>query len=85
MFRVRRVLDDVLPINRAAIAQVRQILAEQFDELPDHDLDSLEEKLRNPFPFGFRPVLFVAEGARRDRTRTLGVYAHRFWKGLLGV
>ena len=32
MFRIRRIHDDVLPVNQAAIREVQQIFAEQFPD-----------------------------------------------------
>jgi acetoin utilization deacetylase AcuC-like enzyme/GNAT superfamily N-acetyltransferase len=68
MFRVRRIHDDVLPVNRAAIREVQQILAEQFAGLSANEIAKLPERLRHPGK-PWSPVLFVAENARR---RVLG-------------
>jgi acetoin utilization deacetylase AcuC-like enzyme len=65
MFRIRRVYDTVLPINRSALEQVKEILAEQFDELPSREIETLEEKIRNPFSQRLVSVLAVAENRRR--------------------
>jgi len=64
MFRIRRIHDDVLPRNRSAIREVQQILVAQFPGAPASDASSLPEKLRNPFPYAFRSILFVAENAK---------------------
>jgi len=64
VFRIRRIHDDTLPVNREAIRQVKQILKEQFAEAPKRDVDGLIQKLRDPFAQGLRAVLHVAE--RRD-------------------
>ncbi len=65
MFRIRRVLDDVLPVNRAAIAAAREILAAQIPGVPRGDVEGLAERLRTPGPGDFRPLLYVAENIRR--------------------
>jgi len=64
MFRIRRIYDDVLPINQAAIQEVRQIFHKQFPLAASSDIDELAEKLRNPFRQQFRTVLYVAENSR---------------------
>jgi GNAT superfamily N-acetyltransferase len=64
MFSIRRIYDDVLPVNRAAIADVQQILSEQFSGVRRSEIEELSKKLRDPFQHGFRMVLYVAENAR---------------------
>ena len=64
MFRIRRIHDDSLPVNREAIRQVQAILKEQFDKPPQRDIDGLIQNLRDPFLQRFRAVLHVAD--RRD-------------------
>jgi GNAT superfamily N-acetyltransferase len=61
VFRVRRVYDDVLPRDRHALAQVREILRAQFPGAPQADVETLAERLRNPFRYRFRTLLFVAD------------------------
>jgi len=63
VFRIRRIYDDVLPINRAAIRSVATIFREHFSAAPQ-DIEQLAERLRNPFMKRFRTVLYVAENAR---------------------
>lgn len=87
----------MLPSNRAAITQVQRIFREQFAGAPVEDIDSLVEKLRNPFKKRFRTILYVAEDGRMIgalrlptlvvqeggyRTRTLGTNARMFFEGL---
>jgi hypothetical protein len=64
MFRIRRVYDNVTPINKEAIAQVQDILRAQFPGLSKRDIARLPEQLRNPLKYRFRSILFVAEGVR---------------------
>ena len=61
MFRIRRIDDDVLPVNKEAIRQVQEILRARFQAVRPEDVDQLAEKLRNPFKQRFRTILFVAE------------------------
>jgi len=64
MFRIRRIYDDLLPIDRSAIAQVQNILREQFPLLSKEKVNKLPDQLRNPFKYRFRSILFVAEGIK---------------------
>ncbi len=65
MFRIRRIHDDVLPVNRQAIHQVQEILRARFSAVRPEDIDQLADKLRNPFKQRFRTILFVAERSGR--------------------
>ena len=69
MFRMRRVYDDVLPINREIIKQVQEILRTQFSGVSEDEIALIGEKLRNPLKHRFRTILLVAENLRR---RVLG-------------
>ncbi len=64
MFGIRRIYDDLLPINRAAIREVQHILRVQFPDLSKKDIDKLPEQLRNPLKYRFRSILYVAEAQR---------------------
>ena len=64
MIRIRRIYDDVLPINRDTIRQVQEILRTRFSEVAEEEIAGLGEKLRNPFKQRFRSILFVAESLR---------------------
>ena len=68
MFRIRRVYDDLLPANRETLRQVKQILTTQIHGLDLREIDSLGERLRDPFKQQFRSIFFVAE--RHPRTVT---------------
>ena len=61
MFRIRRIHDTVVPVNRTAVDEVRLIFKDQFPDAPVSDVETLPEKLRNPFKQRFRTVLYVAE------------------------
>lgn len=62
MFRIRRIYDDVVPVNKSAIAQVQEILRTQFSfSSESEEIEKLPEKLRNPLKHGFRSILFVAD------------------------
>ncbi|MFO8085237.1 MAG: GNAT family N-acetyltransferase [Desulfobacterales bacterium] len=64
MLRIRRVYDDVLPINKEIIAQVKDILRSRFSNVSETEINSIGEKLRNPFKQRFRTLLLVAETMR---------------------
>ena len=64
MFRIRRIYDDVLPTNQVAIGEVKRIFVEQFPAARRDDIETINEKLRNPFLQRFRTVLYVAENGR---------------------
>ena len=64
MFSIRRIYDDVLPVNQQAIRQAQEIFREYFTAVHPEEIEGLVEKLRNPFKQRFRSVLFVAERQR---------------------
>jgi acetoin utilization deacetylase AcuC-like enzyme/GNAT superfamily N-acetyltransferase len=64
MFRIRRVFDNLLPVDRAAIGQVQNILRSQFPDVTKEDIAGLPEQLHNPFKYRFRFILFVAEDSK---------------------
>jgi hypothetical protein len=61
MFRIRRIHDDTLPINREALAQVQEILRRQFKGLSAEEIDRLPAKLKDGKREKFRPILKVAD------------------------
>lgn len=68
MFRIRRIYDDVLPVNQTALEGVRRIFDSQFPDAPPSDIEHLADRLRNPFKKRFRTILSVAENARHHVT-----------------
>lgn len=69
MFRIRRIYDDVLPVNKEAIRQVQELFRQNFSAVRPEEAEGLAEKLRNPFKQQYRSVLYVAE---RRRTQVIG-------------
>ncbi|NQU73708.1 MAG: histone deacetylase family protein [Candidatus Omnitrophica bacterium] len=61
MFRIRRIYDDSISINKEAIAQIQEILKTQFYELPEKDIAKVPDQLKNPQKYGYRSILFVAD------------------------
>ncbi len=66
MFRIRRIYDDILGIDRKQIERVQVILREQFPLVPEKDVQMLPDMLRNPLKYRFRPILFVAEDVHKN-------------------
>jgi len=64
MLRIRRIYDDALPINREELCQVKEILRTRFSAADEVEIESISEKLRNPFKQRFRTILFVAESVK---------------------
>ncbi|MGD9899651.1 MAG: GNAT family N-acetyltransferase [Calditrichaceae bacterium] len=64
MFRIRRIYDDLIPIDRIAIAQVQAILRSQFPAIKEDEIIKLPEKLHNPLKYRFRSILFVADDVK---------------------
>ncbi len=74
MFRIRRIYDDGVPVNKAAIEEVQNILRTQFSALSEEEITTLPERLRNPLKYRFRSVLFVAD----DQQGHVKGFAHLF-------
>ncbi len=64
MFRIRQILDPIVPGNKTAIKQVQKILREQFNLLAEEDIEKIPDQLADPMKYRFRTFLFVAEGAK---------------------
>lgn len=64
MLRIRRIYDDVLPVNKQILAQVKDILRSRFTGIKESEIELIGEKLRNPFKHRFRTLFFVAETLR---------------------
>ncbi len=75
VFRIRRIFDDVLPIDREEIAHVQGILRSQFTGVREKDIESLPAKLRNPLKYKFRHILLVADDLQR-RVRGFALISH---------
>ncbi|MCA9186667.1 MAG: GNAT family N-acetyltransferase, partial [Planctomycetales bacterium] len=66
MFRIRRIYDNILPINRVALQEVTRIFVEQFPSAPKDDVERLPESLQNPFRKRFRTIVYVAENTKHQ-------------------
>jgi acetoin utilization deacetylase AcuC-like enzyme/GNAT superfamily N-acetyltransferase len=67
VFRIRRIHDDLLPANAAALAQVQALMRVQFPDLGAAHIDALPDQLRDPMAYRLRTVVFVAERAHAVR------------------
>lgn len=76
MFRIRRIYDTSLPVNRQAIAQVQQILRDQFPQLDKQDIRKLPEQLTNPLKYRFRSILSIAEDDKGETVRGFALLLH---------
>lgn len=61
MFRIRRIYDDVLPVDQDAIRQVQEILPAAIPGVPRAEIEQIPERLRNPFCQRFFTRLLAAE------------------------
>lgn len=61
MFRIRRIFDNAITLDREAITQVQEILKKQFKTLDDIEIDRLVLQLKNPLKYRFKTVLFIAD------------------------
>jgi acetoin utilization deacetylase AcuC-like enzyme/GNAT superfamily N-acetyltransferase len=64
VFRIRRIHDDNIPIDKEAIAHVQNILRTQFSEISEKEISKLPEQLRNPLKYRFRSTILVADDLR---------------------
>jgi acetoin utilization deacetylase AcuC-like enzyme/GNAT superfamily N-acetyltransferase len=75
MLRIRRIYDELIPINREALRQVKDILRTRFSGVRDAEIEDIGYQLSNPFKQRFRSVLYVAEDMR-NRLRGFALLLH---------
>ena len=75
MFRIRRIHDDLRPLNQSAVSEVQQILRDQFPLLAADDIAKIPELLRDPLKQGFRSILYIAEDGRH-RVQGFALLSH---------
>ncbi len=61
MFRIRKVNDDIFPMNKHAVGQVMEILRQRFPDVGEKKVQLIPEQLRNPLKYLFRSILLVAD------------------------
>jgi acetoin utilization deacetylase AcuC-like enzyme/GNAT superfamily N-acetyltransferase len=64
VFRIRRILDDVLPLDRRLLEQAQAMLKSQCPGAPREDAGALADRLRNPTRYPFHTLLLVADDLR---------------------
>ncbi len=75
MFRIRKIPDNLFPMNRFVLEQVQEILISRFSSLREDQVRAIPEQLHNPLKYGFRSILFVAENIR-GRVRGFAMLMH---------
>ena len=64
MFRIRQITSDSIPANRRMVEDVKAALRERLPGLPAKELDTFEDRLRDPLAYQMRAMLFVADDMR---------------------
>lgn len=64
MLRIRRIYDDVLPLNKEILRQIKEILRSRFSEVAEAEIEAIGGKLRNPFKQRFLSIMFAAESMK---------------------
>ncbi len=60
MFRIRRIFDDELPEDKAALEAAKEILRIRFPGIREEEVAGLSGKLRDPFALRLTSILYVA-------------------------
>ncbi|WP_027366662.1 histone deacetylase family protein [Desulfocurvibacter africanus] len=66
MFRIRRIHDDVIPLDRDIIASVQDILRQRFTAVSEDEVQALPERLCDPLAKRYRTILLVADDGRNN-------------------
>lgn len=74
LFRIRRIQDDVLEVNRRALQRVQALMHEQFPSVPLEKIAELTLQLRDPVARRLRTVVLVAE--RRQQIAGYAIVMH---------
>ena len=69
MFRIRRIYDDILPIDKDQIQQSLSILRAQFASVSEEEIQKIPELLRKPDKRQFLAMLFVADDILTKRVQ----------------
>jgi len=67
VFRIRRIHDDVLVVNKRALKTVQRLLRQQFGGVPEHVVAGLSGHMRDPLKRKLRTIVLVAETRRGVR------------------
>lgn len=61
VFRLRRIHDAVIPVDKETVEQVQAILRAQFPGVPEDEVAQVPDRVRGLVPGRFRTILLVAE------------------------
>ncbi len=75
MFRIRKVTDDLFPMNKNAVRQVKEILRSQFPDLSEKQIEEVSERFHDPLKRKLRSILFVAENLK-GRVKGFALLVH---------
>ena len=64
MFRIRRIFDDVLPVDKDQIEQSLSILRSQFPLVKEEEVRKVADRIKRPHGHSLSALLFVAEDTR---------------------
>lgn len=64
MFRIRQITPDAVPANRRLIEEAKSMLAERLPGLPRKELETFEDRLRDPLAYQMHAILLVADDMR---------------------
>jgi hypothetical protein len=64
MLRIRRIDDELTPINREALRQVKEILRDRFSDVRAEEIEKIGCTLSNPLKQRLQSILYVAENLR---------------------
>lgn len=75
MFSIRRILDSTAPANLVLIAQVQNILRDQFSGLNEQEIADLPKKLNDAMTYRFQSRLLVAQ-TKNDSVLAFALIMH---------
>ncbi len=65
-FRIRKIYDDFLPVNKRAIEQIMEITRRQIADMTEEAITNIRELFRNPYYKRMRYMFFIADDGRGD-------------------
>ncbi len=61
MFRIRKLSNPFLDVNRRAMEKVRQIIRKQFPDIQEEKINELSEQMVDPLKYHYQATLIIAE------------------------
>ena len=65
-FRIRKIYDDFLPVNKRAIEQIMEITRRQIADMSEESIALIRELFRNPYYRRMRYMFFIADDGRGE-------------------